>query len=217
MIRLNDVKKIYRIEGDKRVILDRVSAVFESGQSYALLGVNGAGKSTTIRLMAGTEEPDSGKIRRNVRVSWPLGLGSMFHPTISARENSHFVARLYGEDPRRTARYVADFAEIGDYFDAPIKTYSSGMMARFAFGLSMAIDFDCYLIDEVMSVGDARFQTRCEEVFKQRVKNADLIVVSHSMTMVERFCTRGAVLVDGRLIMYDAVAKAVEMYNRLNR
>jgi capsular polysaccharide transport system ATP-binding protein len=124
---------------------------------------------------------------------------------------------VYGEDPRKVSRFVEDFAEIGDYIDEPVKVYSSGMMARLAFGLSMAIEFECYLIDEVTAVGDARFQARCEEVFRRRRENTDLIVISHSMPTIKAFCSRGAVLVDGRLMMFHEVDQAIEMYNRLNR
>jgi capsular polysaccharide transport system ATP-binding protein len=147
MIQLDRVFKFYKTEGHLKIVLDHVSAVFQSGRSYGLLGVNGAGKSTTMRLMAGTELQNSGKIRRSVRVSWPLGFSGGFHGLMSGRENVKFVARAYGADVRKVLAFVEDFAEIGDYMDVPVRTYSSGMGARLAFGLSMAIDFDCYLID----------------------------------------------------------------------
>jgi capsular polysaccharide transport system ATP-binding protein len=217
MIQLNDVFKFYKTERHTKVILDHVSMVFDTSCSYGLLGVNGAGKSTTLRVIAGTELPNSGKVRRTVRVSWPLGFAGGFHPAMTGRENVHFVARIYGADIRKADIFVEDFSEIGDYLDAPVKTYSSGMMARLGFAMSMAIDFDVYLIDEVTSVGDARFQLRCKEAFDERRKNAGLIVVSHSMQTISEYCDRAGVLVDGRLFMFDSVGKAIEMYNRLNR
>ena len=217
MIELRDIFKFYRTEGHVKVILDHVSMNFESGHSYGLLGVNGAGKSTTLRMIAGTELPNHGKIRRTVRVSWPLGFASGFHPLMSGRENVKFVARVYGADVRKVVNFVDEFAEIGEYIDAPVRTYSSGMMARLAFGLSMAIDFDCYLIDEITAVGDARFQARCRGAFEKRRIHSDLIVVSHSMQTVKEYCDRGSVLVDGQLISFDNVDKAIEVYNRLNR
>lgn len=217
MIQLSNVYKFYKTEANRKVILDHVSAVFEQGCSYGILGFNGAGKSTTMRLLAGTEMPNSGKVRRSTRVSWPLGFAGGFDPLLSGRENVHFVARIYGEDPVKVARFVEEFAEIGDYINEPIKTYSSGMMARVAFGVSMAIEFECYLIDEVTAVGDARFQARCEEVFRRRRENTDLIVISHSMATIKSYCSRGAVLVDGRLLMFQDIDPAIEMYNRLNR
>ena len=217
MIQLSNVLKFYKTEDHLKIVLDHVSATFESGNSYGLLGVNGAGKSTTLRVIAGTELPNSGRVRRSVRVSWPLGFAGGFHPLMSGRENVHFTARVYGEDPRKICRFVEEFAEIGDYMDRPVRTYSSGMSARLAFGLSMAIEFDCYLIDEVTAVGDGRFAARCEEVFNRRRETTDLIVVSHAIGTVKTYCNKGAVLVDGRLVMYEDVDQAIEMYNRLNR
>ena len=217
MIELKDVYKFYKTDGHKKVILDYVSTKFEQGHSYGIMGVNGAGKSTTMRLLSGTELPNSGKIKRNVRVSWPLGFAGAFHPLMNGRNNVTFAARAYGQNVRRVLDFVEDFSELGDYLDAPVKTYSSGMMARLAFGLSMAIEFDCYLIDEITAVGDARFQARCEHVFAERRKVADLIVISHSMGTIKTFCSRGAVLVDGKLMMFSDVDQAIDMYNRLNR
>jgi len=217
LIQLDNVFKFYNASGHTKIVLDHVSATFETGRSYGLLGVNGAGKSTTLRLIAGSELPNSGKIRRSVRVSWPLGFAGGFHPLMTGRENVKFVARAYGEDPRRVLAFVEDFAEIGDYIDAPVKTYSSGMMARLAFGLSMAIEFECYLIDEITAVGDARFQARCRDAFESRRTTADLIVVSHAMGTIKDYCDHGAVLVDGQLMMFDNVDRAIEAYNRLNR
>lgn len=217
MIQLDRVFKFYRTEGHIKIVLDHASTVFQTGRSYALLGVNGAGKSTTLRLIAGTELPNSGRVRRSIRVSWPLGFAAGFHHLMTGRDNVKFVARVYGADVRKVLNFVEDFSELGDYMDVPVKTYSSGMMARLAFGLSMAIEFDCYLIDEITAVGDARFQMRCKDAFDKRRENADLIVVSHSMGTIKEYCDCGAVLVDGQLLMFELVDKAIEVYNRLNR
>ncbi len=217
MIHLDRVFKFYRTDRHTKIVLDHVTAGFQSGRSYGLLGVNGAGKSTTLRLISGVELPNSGRIRRTVRVSWPLGFASGFHPLMSGRENVKFVARAYGEDVRKVLLFVEDFSELGDYIDVPVRTYSSGMTARLAFGLSMAIEFECYLIDEITAVGDARFQARCSAAFNKRRANSDLIVVSHSMQTIRDYCDKGAVLVDGQLIMFDSVDRAIELYNRLNR
>ena len=217
MIQLDRVFKYYRTEGHTKIVLDHVSTVFESGRSYGLLGVNGAGKSTTLRLISGVELPNSGRVRRSVRVSWPLGLASGFHYLMTGRENVKFVARAYGEDPRKVLAFVEDFSELGDYVDAPVRTYSSGMMARLAFGLSMAIEFDCYLVDEITAVGDMRFQARCRAAFDHRRATADLIVVSHDMGTIKNYCDMGAVLVDGQMMMFSSVDQAIETYNRLNR
>jgi capsular polysaccharide transport system ATP-binding protein len=217
MIQLNNVFKFFRTERHTKIVLDHVSTVFDTSYSYGILGVNGAGKSTTLKIIAGTMLPNSGSVRRTVRVSWPLGFAGGFHPKMTGRENLHFVARIYGADPRKTAAFVEDFAELGDYLDAPVSTYSTGMTARLGFGMSMAIEFDVYLIDEVTGVGDARFQKRCKEVFTERRKNTTLIFVSHSLLSVAQFCDRAGVLVDGRLFMFDTVDKAAELYNRMNR
>lgn len=217
MIQLDRVFKFYRTGSHVKIVLDHVSTVFQTGRSYGLLGVNGAGKSTTIRLIAGTELPNAGRIRRSVRVSWPLGLAAGFHPLMTGRENVKFAARAYGSDLRKTIEFVEDFAELGDYMDVQVKTYSSGMMQRLAYGLSMAIEFECYLIDETLAVGDARFQSKCEKIFNYRRTNADLILVSHNMPTIKEYCDHAAVLVDGQLMMFEAVDKAIEIYNRLNR
>ncbi|RYG93344.1 ABC transporter ATP-binding protein [Loktanella sp. IMCC34160] len=214
---MDRVDKFYELEGQRRYILRQQSMHFEAGYSYGLLGVNGAGKSTTIRLLAGLELPDSGTIRRDLRVSWPLGFASGFNYLMSGRENLKFVSRAYGEDPKRVLKFVSDFSELGIYLNQPVKTYSSGMIARLAFGLSMAIEFDCYLIDEIVSVGDARFQQRCEDVFKERRKRASLIMVSHDMNMISRFCDRAMVLVDGELLAFASVDDAIGVYMRLNK
>lgn len=216
MIRFENVTKIYKTDGHRRTILERVSLTLKPGISYGILGINGAGKSTTMRLIGGTEEPTSGRIKRALRVSWPLGFGGGFHPAMTGRDNVIFVARVYGEDPKRVLDYVEDFSELGSYLDVPIRTYSSGMGARLAFGMSMAIPFDCYLIDEVTAVGDGRFQKRCAEVFADRRKTADVIMVSHSMETIREWCTQGIVLLNGRAVIYENVNDAIEVYRRLN-
>lgn len=216
MIRFDNVTKIYRTDGHRRTILERVSLTLKPGISYGILGINGAGKSTTMRLIGGVEDPTRGRIHRGLRVSWPLGFGGGFHPQMTGRDNVIFVARIYGEDPKRVLEFVEDFSELGSYLDVPIRTYSSGMGARLAFGMSMAIPFDCYLIDEVTAVGDSRFQKRCTEVFASRRKNADVIMVSHSMEVIREWCQQGIVLLNGRAIVYEDVNDAIEVYRRLN-
>lgn len=217
MIRFHNVSKHFRTQGHLKIILDKVNIHFEKGTSYGVLGVNGAGKSTTLRMIAGTMLPNSGRIEKRVRTSWPLGFAGGFHREMTGRENLAFVARAYGENIRRVSHFVEEFAEIGDYMDAPVRTYSSGMMARLAFGLSMAIEFECYLIDEVTAVGDARFSRRCREVFAARRDRADIIMVSHSVSTIKEYCTKAFVLVDGRFLAFDNVDKAIEAYYRMNR
>lgn len=216
MISLDHVFKYYKIHGTTKIILDHVTMDFQSGSSYALLGINGAGKSTMMRMLAGTELPNAGRIVRKSRISWPLGFGGGLHGKLTGRENVQFVARIYGHDVKQTIDFVEDFSELGAYMDVPIMNYSSGMSQRLAFGLSMAIEFECYLIDEVLAVGDARFQKRCQDEFARRRARADIIMISHSMPMLKEYCTRGLVLANGILHMFSNIDDAIELYKRLN-
>lgn len=215
MIALDRVSKTYRIrQGGKRVVLDTVTAAFPDGHNIGVLGANGAGKSTLIRLLAGSEMPDRGRVRRNGRVSFPLGYGGTFHGALSGRENIAFIARVYGADRRRTLDYVAAFAELGDYFAMPVNTYSAGMRARLAFGACLAIDFDTYLIDEVTEIGDERFRRKCALAFRERMRRSDIILVTHNSRTIRQYCDRAAILADGRLRLYDDVAGALDDYRR---
>jgi capsular polysaccharide transport system ATP-binding protein len=216
MIELERVFKFYRSKRNTKIILDHVSFRFEEGRSYGVLGVNGAGKSTLMRLLAGAEIPNGGRVRRLARISWPLGFSGALHPRLTGRDNVKFVARVYGQDRRKVVDFVEDFAEIGAFIDAPISSYSAGMLARLAFGLSLAIDFDCYLIDEVTAVGDARFAARCKEELDKRRRRSDLIVVSHAVSTIREFCDCGVVLADGRLHVFKDVDEAIELYKKLN-
>jgi capsular polysaccharide transport system ATP-binding protein len=212
MIVLDQVSKSYSVQGGRKVVLDQVDAVFPRGRSIGLLGVNGAGKSTLLRLIAGTELPDEGSVTRGTRVSWPLGFLGSFHGSTSGRANVRFIARIYGRDVQDTIAFVEDFSELGRYLDMPVKTYSSGMRARLAFAVSMAIDFETYLVDEITAVGDARFQSRCKEAFKQRRKTADVIMVSHYLDTIREYCDMGAVVADGGLILFDRIEEAISHY-----
>ncbi|WP_186394710.1 ABC transporter ATP-binding protein [Stappia sp. TSB10GB4] len=216
MIRFQNVFKFYRAQKTLKIVLDHISFRLDKGVSYGIMGINGAGKSTLMRLIAGTEMPNSGRIVRDSRVSWPLGFAGGLHPALTGRENIQFVARVYRQDIRKAVRFVEDFAELGPFIDAPFGTYSSGMQQRLAFGLSMAIDFDCYLIDEVMAVGDSRFQQRCRDEFNKRKQYSDMIMISHSIELVQMYCDRGIVLADGKMYFFDSVSDAVEMYKQLN-
>jgi capsular polysaccharide transport system ATP-binding protein len=215
MIALDGVSKTYRtVRGGRHSVLDRVSAEFPGGCNIGILGSNGAGKSTLLRLLAGSESPDRGRIRRNGRVSFPLGYDGTFHGALSGRENVAFLARVYGCDLHRTIDYVCDFAEIGAYFENPVNTYSAGMRARLAFGACLAIDFDIYLIDEVTEIGDDRFRRKCAAAFRDRVLRSDIILATHNSRTIHQYCDRAAVLCDGKLQMFDDVARALERYRR---
>jgi capsular polysaccharide transport system ATP-binding protein len=217
MIALNTVSKSYRTkEGGRQTVLDAVSAEFPDGYNIGVLGANGAGKSTLIRLLAGSERPDRGRIRRDGRVSFPLGYGGTFHGALSGRENVGFIARVYGAKLRQTIDYVVDFAELGRYFDMPVNTYSAGMRARLAFGTSLAIDFDTYLIDEVTEVGDVRFRRKCALAFRERMRRSDIIIVTHNTRTIRQYCDRGAILSGGELRLYDDIGSALVDYRRLS-
>lgn len=217
MIALDNVTKSYAMNGGRKVVLRQATAVFASGHNYGVLGANGAGKSTLIRLLAGTEMPDRGRIQRHARVSFPLGFGGTFHGALSGRENVAFIARIYGAGVRHTTRCVEEFAELGGYFDMPVNTYSAGMRARLAFGVCLAVDFDCYLIDEVTEIGDDRFRRKCAAAFRDRMQRSDIILVTHNSHTIRQYCDRGAVLAEGRLELYDDVASALHRYQQLLR
>jgi capsular polysaccharide transport system ATP-binding protein len=212
MIELVNLSKYYRTRHGVHPVLQNVSLTIPTDQSIGILGRNGAGKSTLLRLIAGIEAPDTGEVVRHARVSWPIGLSGGFHGFLTGEENLRFVSRIYGADPIEVAAKVQDFAELGEYFDMPLRTYSSGMRARLAFGLSMAIDFDVYLIDEVIAVGDKPFREKCQAVFRARRDHSAVIIVSHNMATIRQFADRCAVLQDGRLSLYDTVDEAADVY-----
>jgi capsular polysaccharide transport system ATP-binding protein len=216
VIEFQDVSKAYSSSKATKVILKNFSGEFPRGRNIGLLGVNGAGKSTLLRLIAGTEHPDRGRIRRRAFISFPVGFAA-FKGNLSGRENCRFVARIYGVDTRSVERFVEEFSEIGRYFDMPIATYSSGMRSRISFGLSMAIDFDCYLVDEALSVGDGIFRARADALFEAKAKQANLIIVSHNPGTVRKYCDMGAVLSNGELLMFDQLDDAIRHYEAITQ
>ena len=216
MIEFDGVSKIYRSSKATKVIVENFSGVFPR-RNIGLMGLNGAGKSTLLRLISGAEFPDKGVIRRNVRVSFPLGFSGSFKGNLSGRENCRFVARIYGLDVTSVEDYVEDFADIGKYFDMPVATYSTGMKGRVSFGVSMAVDFECYLVDETLSVGDASFKARCAAVLAEKRARASVIMVSHSLNTLKQYCDMGAVLGHGKLTLYDTLNDAVTDYRAMTR
>jgi capsular polysaccharide transport system ATP-binding protein len=215
MIEIRDVTKIYVTDGHKKIVLDHASTTIDTAWSYGIFGPNGAGKSTTLRLIAGTELPNSGEIKKKVRTSWPLGFSGGFHPMMTGRENICFVARVYGANVRAVIDFVEYFADLGHHLDLPVKTYSSGMQARLGFGMSMAIEFDCYLVDEVTAVGDSRFQLRCAAALADRRSRSTIIMVSHDVGTIKRYCERGLVLHRGQFLHFSDVDDAVTFYRKM--
>ena len=218
MIRVESLTKSYlTLRGRKTVFRDLDFEVPEN-RSVGLIGRNGAGKSTMMRLLAGVDLPDKGRIVTPQRLSWPVGLSGGMVPSASARENVRFVCRLYGvrgEAMKRVEEFVADFAEIGDWFDLPLSAYSSGMRARVAFGTSMAFQFDYYLIDEVMGVGDARFKAKSRVLFAERLKSSKIILVSHSMKLIKSMCEVVVHLDKGQATVYEDVDAGIAAYERI--
>ncbi|MBX3127611.1 MAG: ABC transporter ATP-binding protein [Polyangiaceae bacterium] len=212
MIELRDVTKIYPTRGGVNVVLDGVSADFPPRTNVGVLGANGAGKSTLMRILSGAEQPDAGRVRRRGRVSWPIGFSGGFSGSLTGIENCQFVARAYGVEVDEAVEFAFQFAELGDYFYMPVRTYSSGMRARLAFALSMAVDFDVYLVDEVTAVGDAQFQKKCRAAFDERRDRSSVIIVSHSLATIKSYCDRCAVLQGGKLHHFDSVDEAASLY-----
>lgn len=212
MIELHNVTKAYRTRSGSHLVLDNVSLQFPPGVNVGILGRNGAGKSTLLRVIAGIELPDFGTVYRKGRISWPLGFAGGFNASLSGEENCRFVARIYGEDIDHVVDFARDFAELGEFFYMPIRTYSSGMRARLAFGLSMAIDFNVYLVDEVTAVGDQRFRSKCRSAFAERRNRASIIMVSHDMKTISEYCDRCAMLHEGDLLLYEDMKQARAAY-----
>lgn len=212
MIRLVDVNKQYPTHrGPVRVLRD-VNLIVEPGEHVGILGRNGAGKSTLIRIISGAELPTSGIVERHMSVSWPLAFGGAFQGSLTGLDNLRFICRIYGVDPASTLDFVQEFSELGLYLREPVKTYSAGMRARLAFAISMVIEFDCFLIDEVIAVGDARFHEKCmAELFGKRADRAK-IIVSHNPVYIRDHCSRAAVLMNGDLLGCDTLEEAFATY-----
>ncbi len=214
MISFIGVDKIYRGRNLSKVILDDVTLDLPDC-NIAVLGANGAGKSTLLRMIGGSELPTRGQIRRRGRVSWPLGLAAGFNGSMTGLENVQFLARIYGQDTERAIEFVEDFAELGASLRQPWSTYSSGMRARLAFASSMAFDFDTYLIDEIIAVGDASFKAKCHQAFRERRARSRVIMVSHAMRIVRDYCDMGLVMHRGRLTLWEDVEEAIAAHQEL--
>jgi capsular polysaccharide transport system ATP-binding protein len=215
VIEINSVSKAYETRLGHRRVLDHVSLTVDKHERVGILGRNGAGKSTLIRLISGAEQPSAGIIERRMSVSWPLAFTGAFQSTLTGLDNLKFICRIYGKDWRDKVDFVRDFTELGLYLREPVRSYSSGMQMRLAFAISMVIEFECFLIDEIIAVGDARFHAKCHaELFEKRGDRA-LIIVSHDAGYVREHCDRACVLDDGRLTSFDTIDEAYEAYSRL--
>lgn len=215
MIRIENLTKSYLTSKGRHYVFKNLNIELPSGKNIALIGRNGAGKSTLLRMIGGIDRPDSGEIIADQTISWPVGLAGGFQGSLTGRDNVKFVARLYEKKERQGSiiSFVKEFSELGAYFDMPIRTYSSGMRSRLSFGLSMAFNFDYYLVDEVISVGDAKFKKKCEDVFNKKRRESCFIFVSHNLNTLVQYCDLGLLIHDsGRVSLYDDVRDAVNQY-----
>jgi len=215
MITIDRIVKDYPLRGGTHRVLDGISASIGRGERLAILGRNGAGKSTLIKLIGGVEEPSGGHVKRGMSLSWPIGFEGAFHHHLTGLDNVKFIARLYDRPLAEILAFTEDFAELGVYMHMPVETYSTGMRARLAFGLSLAIDFDCYLIDEVILAGDQRFHRKCQEALFHKQSGRALIMASHAMGIVREFCTHALVLKQGRGKVFHDIDLAIQIYEAL--
>lgn len=214
MIRLENITKSYVTPKGRHYVFQNLNAILPEYKSVGLLGKNGAGKSTLLRIIGGIDYPDFGEVYTNKTISWPVALSGGFQGSLTGRQNVRFVARLYAPEykVKDVVDYVESFAELGKYYDMPIKSYSSGMRSRLGFGLSMAFDFDYYLLDEVGAVGDANFRKKSQELLIDLKKNSNIIMVSHNLSDLIRNCDVGFVVQDGKASYFDDINEAVEVY-----
>ncbi|KAA0019008.1 ATP-binding cassette domain-containing protein [Salinicola corii] len=219
MIKIVNLYKRYHNHHGSDWVLRDINLTIPRNVSVGLVGRNGAGKSTLLRLIGGMDSPDKGAISRQCRVSWPIGLGGGFQGSMTGRQNVKFVARIHNHsgDTHKIISQVEEFAEIGEAFDEPVKTYSSGMRARLQFGLSLAFDFDVYLSDEATAVGDRAFKAKAKQAFADRVSKASLIMVSHGEGILKEMCQAGIFLDKGKAAWYDDIHDAIKAYHSAYR
>lgn len=217
MIRLRNVTKSYPSKFGKQYVIRNASCLLPTGRNVAILGRNGAGKSTLLRLLGGIDFPDRGEITTDRRISWPVGLASGFQGSMTGRENCRFVCRVHGSSRlKEVEEFVQDFTELGIKFDLPVKTLSGGQKARIAFGLSMAFDFDIYLMDEITAVGDPAFRVKAKAVLEERRRNANILMVSHAPAQLRQFgCNLGIVMHEGHMTVYEDMEEAIAVYQKL--
>jgi len=209
MIRFENLTKSFQVRGQRKVVIDNLDVTLPTGKSLALLGRNGAGKSTLMQIIAGTMPPDSGRVVSDGSISWPVGFGGSFHRELTGAQNVRFIARIYGVDTNELEEFVRDFAQLGPHFFMPVRSYSSGMKSRLAFGASMGIRFDTYLVDEVTAVGDAAFKRKSRAVFAERMRDSSAVLVNHDMGQLREFCDAGIVLEKGQIQYFDNLDEAI--------
>jgi capsular polysaccharide transport system ATP-binding protein len=218
MIHLEKVTKYFEVKKERKYILKDVTMTIPSGTNLGILGLNGAGKSTLLRMLGGIDFPNSGRIESDVDFSWPLGLSGGTQGSLTGRENAQFICRVYSlseQEIEQTLNFILEFTELGSYFDMPVKTYSSGMNARLRFATSLAFDFDYYLIDETLSVGDPKFKRKAKAALDDLLRKRNFLMVSHSLPVLKQMCDSGIVLSNGRLSYFDDIRQAIDAYQSL--
>lgn len=215
MIRLEGVSKAFRLRAEWKVILDDVSLTLPSGRALALLGRNGAGKTTLLQMISGTTQPDRGRVATMGAVSWPVGFGGSLHGDLTGAQNTRFIARIYGVETAELLEFVEDFAELGGHFHMPIRSYSAGMKSRLGFAMSMGIPFDTYLVDEVTAVGDAAFRRKSKAVFRERIRSASAIMVSHNLAELRDYCDAALLLEAGELRYFPDLNEAIATHKAM--
>ncbi|MFT8245126.1 ABC transporter ATP-binding protein [Roseomonas sp. BN140053] len=215
MIVVDNVWKSFHTRAGVRQVLQGVNMTVRRGDAIGILGRNGAGKSTLLRILAGVESPSVGRVHRGMSVSWPLAAGFGVQASLTGADNARFIARIYNLPIQQVLDSVQDFAELGPYFYEQVRTYSAGMMSRLLLGLSFAVDFECYLVDEAVSAGDARFAERSRIALEERLSRASLLMVTHSEAHVKMYCRTAAVLHGGRLVIHEDVDEAIAAYQSL--
>ena len=213
MIRFENVSKTFRTKTGHKVVADNINVTFPTGRSVGLMGRNGAGKTTLMQMIGGRVKQDTGEIHRTGTISWTVGFAGSFNREMTGAQNTKFIARVYGVDTDELCDFVRDFAELGPHFHSPVRSYSAGMRSRLAFGVSIGIPFDTYLVDEVTSVGDAAFKLKSRMAFTERMKTAGAVVVTHSTRQLRKLCDAGAVLENGQLTYYDDVEEAIAQHH----
>ena len=214
MIVLRNLTKTFYMGGTRKTVANNLNVTFPTGVAVGLLGRNGAGKSTLLKIIAGTTMPTAGEVLTDGKISFPVGLAASMHPDMTGAQNTRFVARIYGVDTDGLTAFVEGFAELGGHFHLPVRSYSSGMRARLSFGINMGLKIDTYLIDEVTAVGDAAFREKSEAVFKDRLRDAGALFVSHAVGSMRRICQAGAVLENGKLTYYEVIEEAIAQHER---
>ena len=213
MIKLVSVTKSYPTKQGRHFILNKANFEMKKGEKIGILGKNGSGKTTLVRMLAGVIPPDEGRVIRDMKVSWPVGYHGGFNPSLTGLDNLKFISKIYNEQFGKVLKFVEDFADIGDFINEPMKTYSTGMRAKLNFGLMMGIDFDCYLIDELLNVGDISFRQKCNKELFEKRKDKSIVIVSHNDKLIQQYCDKAMVFHNQQIFDFSNTKEAIQFYH----